>query len=269
LSKLSRALSYVILIAFSAVVILPLLALLGSALSPKQSGEIELSELTWSNFFIAWTESNFERHLFISIVVSLVVVMLTLVIGPLAAYGLAIIRPPGSRAIFILILAGLMIPLESILIPLYYTIRSLPIGNSPAALMVAHVGLNVSFGVFWMRAAFLSIPPSLIEAAVIDGAKMFQIFRLIVIPLAKPALITLALLTFLWTWNDYFLAFLLISDPTQLPVTVALGEFSTKYSNKYNLMSATAVLVALPIIAVYIIFQRRFIEGVLSGALKG
>jgi raffinose/stachyose/melibiose transport system permease protein len=135
--------------------------------------------------------------------------------------------------------------------------------------MVAHVGLNVSFGVFWMRAAFLSIPPSLIEAAVIDGAKMFQIFRLIVIPLAKPALITLALLTFLWTWNDYFLAFLLISDPTQLPVTVALGEFSTKYSNKYNLMSATAVLVALPIIAVYIIFQRRFIEGVLSGALKG
>jgi raffinose/stachyose/melibiose transport system permease protein len=131
------------------------------------------------------------------------------------------------------------------------------------------VGLNVSFGVFWMRATFLAIPKSLLESASIDGASPFKTFRMIVLPLTKPALITLGLLTFLWTWNDYFLAVILITDPDQLPVTLAIGEFATKYSNKYNLMSAAAVLVALPVVTLYIFFQRKFIQGVLTGALKG
>lgn len=269
MSKLNKILSYAILISFSFIVIMPMLILLSAALSPLISGQMVLSELTWTNFVTAWKESNFERHLLVSISICLVVVVSILLVTPLAAYALAILRVPGSNAIFAVILAGLMIPLESILVPLYFTMRSLPIASSSTALMVAHVGLNISFGVFWMRAAFLAIPPSLIESAVIDGAGTFKIYRLIVLPLTKPALITLGLLTFLWTWNDYFLAFVLITNPDQLPVTVALGEFASKYMNKYNLMSATAVLVALPIVLVYIFFQRRFLEGVLSGALKG
>jgi raffinose/stachyose/melibiose transport system permease protein len=261
--------SYFILFSFSFIVIVPILLLLAAALSPLQSGQMVLSDLQWSNFIVAWKESDFGSHLLVSITICVFVVSIVLIIAPLAAFALAILKVPGSRIIFVIILAGLMIPLESILVPLYFTMRSLPIASSSTALIIAHIGLNISFGVFWMRAAFLAIPVSLIESAVIDGATSFKIYRMIVLPLAAPAMITLGLLTFLWTWNDYFLAFILITNPDGLPVTVALGDFATRYSNKYNLMSATAVMVALPIVLLYIFFQRRFLEGVLSGALKG
>ena len=258
-----------ILLGFSVVIIIPMLLLLSAALSPFQSGQMSLADLQWSNFVVAWNESNFGSHLIVSLTICLVVVVSVLIITPLAAYAIAILNVPGSKFVFALTLAGLMIPLESILVPLYFTMRSLPIASTSATLMIAHIGLNVSFGVFWMRAAFLAIPKSLIESALIDGASSFKIFRMIVLPITNPALITLGLLTFLWTWNDYFLAFVLITDPDKLPVTVALGEFASKYTNKYNLMSATAVMVALPIVLLYIFFQRRFLEGVLSEALKG
>ncbi len=269
MSKVNQIMSYFILFAFSTIVIVPILILLSAALSPLQSGQMVLNDLQWSNFPVAWKESEFGSHLIVSLTLCFFVVIIVLLVTPLAAFALAVLKVPGSKIIFAIVLAGLMIPLESILVPLYFTMRSLPIASSSTALIIAHIGLDISFGVFWMRAAFLAIPVSLIESAVIDGATPFKIYRLIILPLAMPAMITLGLLTFLWTWNDYFLAFILITDPDNLPVTVALGDFATRYSNKYNLMSATAVMVALPIVLVYIFFQRRFLEGVLSGALKG
>jgi raffinose/stachyose/melibiose transport system permease protein len=162
-----------------------------------------------------------------------------------------------------------MIPLEGIIVPLYFTMRSTPFASTVVALIIAHAGLSVSFGVFWMRAAFRSVPGGILESAMLDGAGPVRILRSIMLPLSAPALITLGLLTFMWTWNDYFLAFVLVNNPDQLPVTVALGSFSNKYTTQYNLMSAAALLVALPIVILYIVFQRRFIEGVLSGAVKG
>jgi raffinose/stachyose/melibiose transport system permease protein len=147
--------------------------------------------------------------------------------------------------------------------------RATPFASSIGSLIIAQVGLSVSFGVFWMRAAFLAIPPSLVESASLDGAGRFRLYRSIALPLATPATITLALLTCMWVWNDYFLAFVLVNNPDQLPVTVALGDFTNKYATQINLMSACAVLVALPIVLLYLFFQRRFIAGVLSGALKG
>lgn len=269
MTRLNRVVTYAILISFSFMVIVPLLLLLGAAFSPVQSGRIELGDLNYSNFVNVWREAEFGRHLLVSLRLCTLVVVITLIITTLAAYAIAILNVPGSKWIFTIILAGLMIPLESILVPLYFTLRAMPFGGGATTLLIAHVGLNVSFGVFWMRATFLAIPKSLIESASIDGASPFKTFRMIVLPLTKPALITLGLLTFLWTWNDYFLAVILITDPDQLPVTLAIGEFATKYSNKYNLMSAAAVLVALPVVTLYIFFQRKFIQGVLTGALKG
>lgn len=269
IGRVERTANYLILIIFSALVIIPLVLLVFTALSPKANGEPDLSNLRWQNFVTAWNQSNFGSHLVISAIVSITVAAVTLLITPLAAYALSILRIPGHKFLFILFLAGIMIPLEGIIVPLYFTLRTTPIASTIVSLLFAHSGLAVSFGVFWMRAAFRAIPPSLVESARLDGASPFRILRSIALPLAQPSMITLGLLTFMWTWNDFFLAFVLINNPDQLPVTVALGQFATKYTNQFNLMSAAAILVALPIVVLYIFFQRRFIEGVLSGALKG
>lgn len=269
ISRFERTVNYVVLGIFAALVVVPLVLLLLTALSPKASGEPVLTNLRWDNFATAWNQSNFGSHLLISATVSISVVLVTIVITPLAGYAIGILRIPGHRILFILFLAGIMIPLEGVIVPLYFTLRATPFASTIFALLIAHSGLSVSFGVFWMRAAFRAIPVNLLESARIDGAGPFRILRSIVLPLTQPSIITLGLLTFMWTWNDFFLAFVLINNPDQLPVTVALGQFATKYTNQINLMSAAAILVAVPIVAIYIVFQRRFIEGVLSGALKG
>jgi raffinose/stachyose/melibiose transport system permease protein len=162
-----------------------------------------------------------------------------------------------------------MIPIESTLVPFHFTIRAMPFDGSAITLLIAHEVLSVSIGVFWTRASSLPIPKSLFESASIGGASPFKTFRMIPVPLTEPALIALGLLTFLWTWNDYFLAVILITDPNQLPVTLAIGEFASKYTKKYNSLSAAAVLVTLSVVTQYIFFQYKSIQGVPTGALKG
>jgi raffinose/stachyose/melibiose transport system permease protein len=269
IGRAERVASYVVLIVFAAVVFVPIALLLLTALSPQPNGQIVLTDLRWQNFADAWQRSDFGSHLILSLVLAGTVTLVTVLIAPLAAYSIAVLKIPGHRALFALFLVGIMIPLEGIIVPLYFTMRATPFASTIGSLIIAQVGLSVGFGVFWMRAAFLAIPPSLLESASLDGAGRFRLYRSIVLPLATPATITLALLTCMWVWNDYFLAFVLVNNPDQLPVTVALGDFTNKYATQINLMSACAVLVALPIVILYLFFQRRFIAGVLSGALKG
>lgn len=269
IGRLEKTISYAVLVGFAIVVMIPVVMLILTALSPELNGQIVLTDLRWGNFVTAWNQSNFGSHLALSLVLTASASLATVVISPMAAYAIGIVKIPGHRALFVLFLVGIMIPLEGIIVPLYYTMRATPFASTVGSLIIAQIGLSVGFGVFWMRASFLAIPPSLLEAASIDGAGRFRIFRSVVIPLAGPAVITLGLLTCMAVWNDYFLAFVLINNPDQLPVTVTLGDFTNKYSTAINLMSACAVLVALPIVLLYLFFQRRFISGVLSGALKG
>jgi raffinose/stachyose/melibiose transport system permease protein len=129
--------------------------------------------------------------------------------------------------------------------------------------------MGVSFGACWMRTAFKSVPPSLGEAARIDGANSWAQLWRVYLPVVRPAVLTLVLLSILWTWNDYFLALVLVSDPAHEPLTLGLGAFSGHYLVQINLLSAAAILVSLPIIVLSFVFQRQFIHGILSGAVKG
>ena len=138
MTRLNRVVTYVILISFSFMVIAPLLLLLGAAFSPVQSGRIELGDLNYSNFVNVWREAEFGRHLLVSLRLCTLVVAITLIITTLAAYAIAILNVPGSKWIFTIILAGLMIPLESILVPLYFTLRAMPFGGGATTLLIAH-----------------------------------------------------------------------------------------------------------------------------------
>lgn len=270
-SRLEAVSNYFVLALFAVIVIVPVLLLLGAALSPKSNGGVDFRhpQIRWANFVDAWVQSNFGEHLLVSLVLSVSVVLVICVIAPLAAYAFAILKIPGGRFLFPLFLAGIMIPLEGIVVPLYFDLRSYHLTGSLLGLIVAQIGLSVSFGVFWMRAAFVAIPGAIIESAQIDGAGSLRTLSGIVLPITRPAVITMALLTFMWTWNDYFLAFVLMNNPDQYPVTVALGDFTTRYTTELNLTCAAAVMLSVPVVVLYALFQRHFIQGVLSGALKG
>lgn len=268
-SKLETTVNYVVLTIFALAVVAPVTWLLLAASSPKANAGIDLANIRPANFVDAWVQSDFGHHLINSLMICVGTVVLTTVVSILAGYGLTILVAPGRKIIFPIILAGMMIPLEGILVPLYYNLRGAGLTSSLLGLVLAHTGMGVPFGVFWMRATLLAIPGELVESAELDGAGRLQTLWSIVLPVIRPALTTMVLLMFMWTWNDYFLAFVLINDSERMPVTLALGDFSTRYTAQLNLMAAAAVLVSLPVLILYIAFQRQFISGVLAGALKG
>jgi len=268
-SRAETLLSYAILTLFSLAVVLPVGWLLLAATSPKANAGVDLSDIRLTNFVDAWVQADFGLHLVNSLVICIGAVLLTTVVSVLAGYGLTILAMPGAGIVFPLILAGIMIPLEGILVPLYYNLRAVGLTSSLFGLIIAHTGLGISFGVFWMRATLQAIPRELVESAELDGAGRLRMLWSIVLPVIRPGVITMILLMFMWTWNDYFLAFVLINDESRMPVTLALGSFSTRYTQQLNLMAAAAVLVALPVLILYMFFQRQFIQGVMSGALKG
>ncbi len=267
--RTEKILGYAILILFAMAVVLPVIWLLLAATSPRHNAGVDLGAIRPMNFVDAWQRTDFGRHLLNSLAICVGAVAATTVASVLAAYGLTILEVPGRAVLFPLFLAGIMIPMEGILVPLYYNLRSAGLTSSLWGLILAHTGLGIPFGVFWMRATLLAIPRELIESAQLDGAGRVRTLASIVLPVVRPALVTMLLLMFMWTWNDYFLAFVLVNDPAKMPVTLAIGAFSTKYTQELNLMAAAAVLVSIPVLVLYMFFQRQFIQGVLSGALKG
>src|SRR4051794_40556578 len=259
-SRAETFFSYLILVIFSLAVVLPAGWLVLAATSPKANAGVDLAGIRFANFADAWVQADFGRHLLNSLIICVGAVLLTSIVSILAGYGLTILAMPGAKIVFPFILAGIMIPLEGILVPLYYNLRSVGLTSSLFGLVIAHAGLGVSFGVFWIRATLQAIPRELVESGELDGAGRMRLLLSIVLPVVRPALTTMVLLMFMWTWNDYFLAFVLVNDEAKMPVTLALGSFSTRYTQQLNLMAAAAVLVALPVLILYMFFQRQFIQ---------
>ena len=162
-----------------------------------------------------------------------------------------------------------MIPLEGILVPLYFNLRTVGLTSSLFGLVIAHAGLGVSFGVFWMRATLQAVPRELVESAELDGAGRLRMLWSIVLPVIRPGLITMVLLMFMWTWNEFLLALVIMGSREDLRTApLGLAFFQGQYTQGTVLLAAGAVLVALPMVALYLFLQRHFIRGMLEGAVK-
>lgn len=222
------------------------------------------------NFVTAWNTGHFGTFFLNSLVVVVPVVLVSLILSTLAGYAFARWRRfRGSSLLFFLLLLGLMVPFEGVIIPLYYYMRALGLLNTYFALILPQIGLSVAFGTFWMRAHFLSSEPELLDAAAVDGAGPLQTLRLVLLPLSGPALMTLAVLFFTWTWNEFLLALVLAPNQTVQTLPVGLGFFVGQHTSDIPLLAAGASIVSVPIVIVFVIFQRSFIRGLLSGAVKG
>ena len=266
-TRLETVFSYAILALFSLAVVLPVGWLLLAATSPKANAGVDLENIRLANFADAWVQADFTTHLLNSLIICVGAVVITSTVSILAGYGLTILAMPGSRIVFPIILAGIMIPLEGILVPLYFNLRAVGLTSSLFGLVIAHAGLGVSFGVFWMRATLQAVPRELVESAELDGAGRLRLLWSLVLPVIRPGLITMVLLMFMWTWNDYFLSLVFLHGENQT-ATVALGVFQGKYVTQINLMAAGGLIVAAPVLLLYIVFQRKFISGMLAGAIK-
>ena len=268
ISSWEKVSNYVILTVVALCVFFPLAWIVGVAVSPNVSGTLDPGHIQWSNFAAAWKEGGFGQYLKSSVIITVSVVAVATVLTVMSGYAFGVLGVPGERLLFPVVLLGIMLPMETIIVPLYYDFQSYGITDTYQGIIFAQIGLSVSFGTFWMRTAFRAVPPTLAEAASMDGAGAWSQLWRIYLPVAKPAVITLVLLSFMWTWNDYFLSLVLVSDPAHQPLTLGLGNFSSRYLVQFNLLAAAAVLISLPIVVMYLVFQRHFIRGVLAGALK-
>jgi len=271
-NKTEAILGRVILIVVLIATVIPLVNMLSAALQPADTNPTGLTFTTdpqWINFVTAFEKGNVWRLMGSSLFIVVFVVPISLICATLAGYALGNLRIRGSRFLFIFFILGLTIPFEALIIPLYYEVQGMGILNTQWAVIFPLIGLYMPFSVIWMRAHFVGVPQELSEAARVDGASRWQEFRSIQLPLARPALSALAILLFLWTWNQFLLPVVLISDPLNRTVAGALTFFQGQYSSSIPLLNAGALIIIVPTILVFVIFQRQFIQALLQGAVKG
>ena len=221
------------------------------------------------SFATAWEDGNFDTYLRSSAIVTAAVVAISTVLSILAGYAFGLMRFRGAQVVFYVILLGLTVPMEAIVVPLYYDLREVGLTDTYWALILPQAALSTAFGTFWMRAFFRSVPRSLIEAARLDGSSSWMTLWRIVLPLGRPAVLTMVVLVFMWTWNEFLLALVMVSDESLRTAPLGLAFFQGRNTSDEGLLAAGALIVAAPVVLVYLFLQRHFIRGMLSGAVKG
>lgn len=222
----------------------------------------------WENFGEAWTTAQFSRYFRSSLIVAAPVVVLSCLLSVLTGYAFGRLRFPGANVLFVLLLIGIMIPGEAVVIPLYHNLRAMGLYDTYWAIILPQVAFNVSFGTLWMRGFFSQVPNDLPDAATVDGANSLRALWDVLLPLARPAILTMAVLFFMWSWNDFLLPLVVVADEDLRTLPLGLAFFQGRFSSNLPLMSAGATIVALPTVVVYVLLQRHFIRGIASGAIK-
>ena len=268
-----KTIAYFVLTLGAVIALYPLVSIVNLSLtnrSVKPGVDSQFLGIYYGNYVEAWERGAFNQAMLSSLLVSSCVVLLTLLCAILAGYSFALLRVPFAKTILILLLFGLVMPYEGVVISIYEMMSSFHLLNTYWALILPQVALSMPFAVLWMRTFFSTVPKSIIESASLDGAGRMQSLWLILVPLAKSAIGTLATLLFLFTWNEFLLALVLVPSNAGIQtVPLSLSFFAgNRRNSEPPVTAAAAVLVALPVVFAYIFLQRRLIRGIISGAVK-
>jgi raffinose/stachyose/melibiose transport system permease protein len=220
------------------------------------------------NFITAWEKAGFSRFFWNSVSIVAPVVAGNLVLATLSGYALWRYSIRGARILLLILLAGLIVPAEAYVVPLYYQLRSMGLLNERIGVVLPFLGSSFVFGTLWMRAYLRGQSRDLTDAAELDGASTLQVIWHVVVPLARPALVTLAVLDFAWYWNAFLIPLVVLSDVSTHPMSLGLGIFVGQHTGSVELLAAAATLVSLPVVAVFLVLQRDFVRGVFSGGEK-
>jgi len=222
----------------------------------------------FENYVAAWTDGRFGTYFVNSVIVVVPVVGVSIVLGIITGFAFAYLSFPFKKSIFVILTFGMMVPTEAFIIPLYYEMLYLNLINTYWVLILTQIALSLPFATIFMASAMRQLPAEVLEAAVLDGATRPQVLLRVIVPLLAPAVSTLALFLFIWTWNEFLLPLILVNDDALRTLPIGALFFQGKYTINTPVLTAGAVIVIAPIVLVYLIFQRKFIEGLTSGATK-
>lgn len=271
MKKKSNILLYFALIVLVCIFIFPVLWVFLSSLK----GSSELYSLppkfipgkpTFVNFITAFEKGNFSTYFLNSAFVTVTATILTLLINTMAGYALAKYRFKGDTFLLIGFISTLMIPLEVIMTPIFTVISKLGLYNSLWGIIIPPAATPT--GVFLIRQYLLTVPDELIEAARIDGAGEWKIFWKLIVPIAKPVISVLAIFSFMWRWDDFIWPLVVISDPAKYTIQLALSNFIGEFNVDWGSLLAMSVVTMVPILIVFLIFQKQFIQGMATSGMK-
>ncbi len=271
-SRVGMAVVYSLLVVAAAGILLPFYWMVVSSL--KTNNEVFTvpikwlpSEAQWQNYVEIWTRSNMVTWLKNTMILSVVVTFLQVFTGSFAAYGFSRSRFPGRNLLFLLYIGTIAVPWQSYMIPQFVLLSDLGLSNTLWSIIALQA--FGAFGVFLMKQFFDTVPEELSEAARLDGLSEYGIYARIMLPLSLPAIASLTLLTFVNTWNDYLGPLIYLRDPSLWTIQIGLRSFISQYNAEHALIMTGAVLSVLPIIIVFLLGQRYFIEGLASTGVKG
>ena len=242
--------------------------------SLKGSSEVRINpiglpqQLLFSNFSSAWTEGKFSVFMRNSFIIVVPVVLAVIVCSLMASYAFARLKFKFSNGLFLMFVVGQGLPLEVVLIPLYYMMKDMGQLNHYTSVIFPMIGLILPFGILLLTGFISEISSDIFDGAKVDGANEWQTLWHIVLPIARPGIISLLVFSFLWTWNQFFLPTVMITDNNFRTLPVGLAYFIGSYDTEQNLLAAGSLITAAPVIVLYIFFQRNFVRGIMVGAVK-
>lgn len=270
--RLSRILLYGMLVTGAVMALLPMVWMVSASLMP--SGEASSfpprffpSRVTFDHYMDLFTRLNLGRYLLNSAFVAFVVTLSSLAINSMAGYAFAKLRFRGRDRLFRTLSTALVLPVQVAMLPLFLLLKNMGLINTYWGVIIP--GLASIFGIFLVRQYALAIPDEMLDAARVDGASEFRIFWSIVVPGIVPILATLAIWTFLATWNDFMWPLIVLSDESLYTLPVALANLSGEHVQDTELMMAGSVITVIPVMLVFLFLQRYYIQGVMAGSVKG
>lgn len=264
---------YVVLAALAFFALAPLVVLVFNSL--KSSARVGRNPLgpplspVFGNFPTAWTQGNFSTTLINSTILTLGTVIGVCVISGMAAYAVARLDLPGTDGVLLYLFVASALPFQLFLVPLFFLWNVLTLTNTLFGLIVIYWAIFSPFATLLLRSYLVALPKGFEDAARIDGASEWQVFTRVVLPLSWPGFLTIALVSGLGAWNEFFFAVTFLQDADLKPVSTSFLAFHNQFSQDWGLTSAASILIMLPVVVLFLLLQRRFIDGLTSGGLKG
>lgn len=264
---------YVALLILSVIWVIPIFTLVATAIKSKSEFYTGTSlfvlpdKIAWDNFTNAFTKGKLFLYMKNDLIISGLKVPAGIIIEALAAFALTRLNIRHKTGWFIFFIVGMMLPLQTALVPINIIYSKLGLLNTYFGLFFVYIGFGISFGILILRGFFNGIPKEIDDAAYIDGCSKLQLFARIIMPVSKPAIATLVITDFLATWNEYLLASVIINDNSMKTVPPGILTFVGEHSTDYGYLCAGVLISIIPILIVYLVFQRHFVEG-MAGAIK-
>jgi len=269
--RLATTVLHAVLLVIGVATLTPLAWMVSASF--MQSGEASTfpppflpSSPTLEQYASLFTRLNIARYLVNSVVVSVAVTLISLVINSMAGFAFAKYRFRGRRGLFNTLIASMVIPAQVTMLPLFLLLNKMGVINTYLGVIIP--GMASIFGIFLIRQFAMSIPDSLLEAARMEGAGDFRVYRSVILPLCKPILLTLAIFTFMGTWNDFLWPLIVMTDDSMYTLPVALANMSGEHVQDTELMMAGAVLTVLPVLVLFAALQRYYLSGIMAGSVK-